>query len=198
MNNVRDASIKDVARLAGVSIATVSRCMNFPEKVSEKTRLKVQAAIYNTGYSPNTLAQSFRRGHTNIIMVVLPSVGDPFFSAVMRGIRVAARAKGYSVIFEDTQFNKMTDDDLGTMLVSNQIDGIILGDGVYVHPGLQHRHISSPVSYFLLDANTKSRKSVKKLKQRDLMLMKLEKKLMIGIFLKKEEKDKQKEWQTLQ
>lgn len=126
MNNVRDASIKDVARLAGVSIATVSRCMNFPEKVSDKTRLKVQAAIYNTGYSPNTLAQSFRRGHTNIIMVVLPSVGDPFFSAVMRGIRVAARAKGYSVIFEDTQFNKMTDDDLGTMLVSNQIDGIIL------------------------------------------------------------------------
>ena len=48
----------------------------------------------------------------------------------------------------------------------SQIDGIILGDGVYVHPGLQHRHISSPVSYFLLDANTKSPKSVKKLKQR--------------------------------
>ena len=126
VEDMPDVSIKEVAQLAGVSIATVSRCINNPEKVTEKTRLKVQDAIYKTGYSPNTLAQSFRRGRTNIIMVVLPSVGDPFFSAVMRGIRVAARAKGYSVIFEDTQFNELTDDELGAMLVSNQVDGIIL------------------------------------------------------------------------
>ena len=124
--NMRQGSIKDVARLAGVSIATVSRCMNYPEKVSEKTRRKVQQAVVTTGYSPNTLAQSFRRGRTNIVMVVLPSVGDPFFSAVMRGIRIAASAQGYSVIFEDTQFNEMTDDDLGTLLVSNQVDGFNL------------------------------------------------------------------------
>ena len=94
VTNMRHGSIKDVARLAGVSIATVSRCMNYPEKVSEKTRRKVQQAVVTTGYSPNTLAQSFRRGRTNIVMVVLPSVGDPFFSAVMRGIRIAASAQG--------------------------------------------------------------------------------------------------------
>ena len=121
-----NVSIKEVARLAGVSIATVSRCINKPDKVTEKTRLKVQDAIRQTGYSPNTLAQSFRRGRTNIVMVVLASVGDPFFSAVMRGIRVAARAKGYSVIIEDTQLNQMTADEIGAMLVSNQTDGIIL------------------------------------------------------------------------
>ena len=123
--NMRQGSIKDVARLAGVSIATVSRCMNYPEKVSEKTRRKVQQAVVTTGYSPNTLAQSFRRGRTNIVMVVLPRWG-PIFSAVMRGIRIAASAQGYSVIFEDTQFNEMTYDDLGTLLVSNQVDGLIL------------------------------------------------------------------------
>lgn len=122
----QDVSIKEVARLAGVSIATVSRCINKPEKVTAKTRIKVQDAIRQTGYSPNTLAQSFRRGRTNIVMVVLPSVGDPFFAAVMRGIRVAAKAKGYSVIIEDTQLNKLTADELGAMLVSNQTDGIIL------------------------------------------------------------------------
>ena len=72
------------------------------------------------------LAQSFRRGRTNIVMVVLPSVGDPFFSAVMRGIRIAASAQGYSVIFEDTQFNEMIYDNLGTLLVSNRVDGLIL------------------------------------------------------------------------
>ena len=78
-----DVSIKEVARIAGVSIATVSRCINNPEKVTEKTRLKVQKAILETGYSPNTLAQSFRRGRTNLVMVVLPSIGDPFFTLVI-------------------------------------------------------------------------------------------------------------------
>ena len=121
-----DVSIKEVARIAGVSIATVSRCINNPEKVTEKTRLKVQEAILNTGYSPNTLAQSFRRGRTNLVMVVLPSIGDPFFTAVMRGIRTAARAKGYSVVIDETQFNTMTEDEIGAMLVSKQTDGIIL------------------------------------------------------------------------
>ena len=121
-----DVSIKEVARLAGVSIATVSRSINNPEKVTEKTRLKVQEAIATTGYAPNTLAQSFRRGRTNLIMAVLPSVGDPFFSAVMRGIHTAARAKGYSVVIEETQLNTMTEDEIGAMLVSRQTDGILL------------------------------------------------------------------------
>lgn len=121
-----DVSIKGVAKLADVSIATVSRCINNPEKVSERTRLKVQDAIVQTGYSPNTLAQSFRRGRTNLVMVVLPSIGDPFFTAVMRGIRTAAKAKGYSVLIEETQFNSKTADEVGAMLVSRQTDGIIL------------------------------------------------------------------------
>ena len=121
-----DVSIKQVAKLAGVSIATVSRCINMPEKVTEKTRLKVQDAILQTGYSPNTLAQSFRRGRTNLVMVVLPSVGDPFFTAVMRGIRSAARTKGYSIVIQETQFNTMSADEIGAMLVSRQTDGIIL------------------------------------------------------------------------
>ena len=121
-----DISIKEVAELAGVSIATVSRCINYPEKVTERTRAKVQAAIAQTGYSPNTIAQSFSRGRTNLIMVVIPSVGDPFFSALMRGVKRAAQAKGYSVVIEETQSNTMTADEVSRMLVSNQTDGIVL------------------------------------------------------------------------
>ncbi len=120
------SSIKEVAELAGVSIATVSRCMNSPDKVSEKTRIKVQDAILKTGYTPNTLAQSFRRGRTNMVMVVLSSIGDPFFTEVMRGIRNAADAKGYSIIINETQFNTMTADEIAAMVVSRQTDGIIL------------------------------------------------------------------------
>lgn len=120
------ASIKDVARIAGVSIATVSRCINDPERVRESTRRRVHEAIAQTGYSPNTLAQSFRRGRTHIIMVVLPSVGDPFFTAVMRGIRSVASGEGYSLLINETQFNTMTEDEIGSMVVSRLADGIIL------------------------------------------------------------------------
>lgn len=122
-NNV---SIREVARLAGVSTATVSRAINNPEKVARKTCITVQKAILETGYSPNRLAQSFRRGRTNLVMVVLPTVGDPFFTEVMRGIRAVAKTEGYSVVIEETQLNTMTPDEIGAMLVSNQTDGIIL------------------------------------------------------------------------
>ena len=54
-------SIKEVAKLAGVSIATVSRSINTPEKVTEKTRAKVESAIRKTGYSPNTIARDRAR-----------------------------------------------------------------------------------------------------------------------------------------
>ena len=119
-------SIKDVARIAGVSIATVSRCINEPARVRPKTRERVQKAINETGYSPNTLAQSFRRGKTQVIMVVLPSVGDPFFTEVMAGIREVAIEEGYSLLINETQFNTMTADEIGSMVVSRQADGIAL------------------------------------------------------------------------
>lgn len=119
-------SIKDVARIAGVSIATVSRCINEPDRVRMNTRAKVQQAIEQTGYSPNTLAQSFRRGKTHVIMVVLPSVGDPFFTGVMKGIREVASGNGYSLLINETQFNTITADEIGSIVVSRQADGIIL------------------------------------------------------------------------
>ena len=119
-------SIKDVARLAGVSIATVSRAVNEPDRVRSETRQRVQDAIRQTGYSPNSLARNFRRGRTQVIMVVLPSVGDPFFTDVMRGVRAVAAREGYSLLINETQFNTLTADEIGAMVVSRQADGIIL------------------------------------------------------------------------
>ena len=119
-------SIKKVADIAGVSIATVSRCINDPSQVKERTRIKVEKAIRKTGYTPNTIAQSFRRGHTNIIMVVIPSVGDPFFTDVMQGIRSVISEHGYSIIINETNFNTMSAEEVGAIMVSRQADGFIL------------------------------------------------------------------------
>lgn len=119
-------SIKDVAKIAGVSIATVSRYLNSPEAVREKTRKKVQEAIRQTGYAPNTLARNFRRGKTSLVVVVLPSVGDPFFAGVMRGIWRVADEEGYSILIRETQFNTHEFDEYSDIVFSKQADGIVL------------------------------------------------------------------------
>lgn len=119
-------SITEVAKLAGVSIATVSRCINTPDRVREKTREKIQKAIKETGYSINTLARNFRRGKTNMIMVVLPTIGDPFLAEVMKGLSATAKDKGYSLIINESQFTSMSADEIGAMMVTRQVDGIIL------------------------------------------------------------------------
>ncbi len=119
-------SIKEVAKLAGVSIATVSRYINNPDQVKDATREKVQTAITQTGYAPNTLARNFRRGKSGIIFVVLPSVGDPFFEGVMHGIMQVAEELHYTIFIRETQFNTLTADDYSNMIFSKQADGIIL------------------------------------------------------------------------
>ena len=109
-----------------MSIATVSRCLNKPEKVTEQTRLKVQSAIDNTGYTPNSLAQRFRSGKTNQILVAVPSIGDPFFTKVMRGVRAAANALGYAIVIRETRQGMMSADEINATLESKQADGLVL------------------------------------------------------------------------
>jgi LacI family repressor for deo operon, udp, cdd, tsx, nupC, and nupG len=122
----KHASINEVALVAGVSTATVSRYINTPDQVAHKTQLKVESAIRKTGYTPNTLAQKLRRGRSHHILVAVPSVGDPFFSAVMRGVRKAARARGYTVFIRETSQEALTTDEMNAVLDSKQADGIVL------------------------------------------------------------------------
>ena len=119
-------SIKDVAELAGVSIATVSRYLSDPESIRQDNRRKVAAAIERVDYAPNALAQNFRRGRTGIIMVVLPSVGDPFFTEVMRGIARVAGERHYSILIRETEMNTLSLDEYSDIVLSKQADGIIL------------------------------------------------------------------------
>ncbi|WP_370981021.1 LacI family DNA-binding transcriptional regulator [Agaribacterium sp. ZY112] len=125
------ASIKDVARLAEVSTATVSRYINDPELVKKGTREKVQAAIKATGYSLNTLARNFRRGKSGIIFVVLPSIGDPFFSGVMSGLMKAAKQHKYSIVIREAKLDSLSAEQYNDMIISKQADGIILLASVY-------------------------------------------------------------------
>ena len=118
-------TIIEVARLAGVSTATVSRCLNDPDKVGKKTLARVRKVIEEINFSPNTLAQTFRRGKTNIILVVVHEVGNWLFSEILDGIRSVIGGR-YSVILMEARFGLVETNNFVDMLVAKQVEGVIL------------------------------------------------------------------------
>ena len=74
------ANIKDVARLAGVSVATVSRTLDGSPKVTDATRARVLEAVAACGYVTNALARNFRQRRTHTVLVLVPDIANPFFS----------------------------------------------------------------------------------------------------------------------
>ena len=91
-------TIKDVARQAGVSVATVSRVYSGRDPVSEHTRIRVWEVGTRLGYTPHGAAQSLITNRTNTIGVLLPDLYGEFFSEVIRGIDQTARRHGYHVL----------------------------------------------------------------------------------------------------
>lgn len=91
------ATIYDVARLAGVSPATVSRVFN-GTSVSEERAGLVRAAAIELAFTPNRTARTLRRRHSEIIALIIPDIENPFFTSLARGVEDAARAAGFSVV----------------------------------------------------------------------------------------------------
>lgn len=123
------ATIEDVARIAEVSIATVSRAIHNPEKVAKTTRLKVNQAIAVTGYTTNAMARSLRMGKSNMILVVAPDIGDPNFSNILVGLEAEARTRGYGLLISHTQNDPERELEYLKFLSSNQAAGLILFTG---------------------------------------------------------------------
>ena len=100
------ATIKDVAKKAGVSVATVSRVLNTPDAVRERTREQVLSAIDELQYSPNFLGRNLRMMETKRILVVLNTISNQFFSRVVRGIEERAQEEKYAVMICTTRGNQ--------------------------------------------------------------------------------------------
>jgi LacI family repressor for deo operon, udp, cdd, tsx, nupC, and nupG len=123
------ATIEDVAAIAGVSIATVSRAINEPAKVAEATRRRVNDAIARTGYTTNAMARSLRMRRANMILILAPDVGDPNFSNILVGLETEASKRGYGVLIGNTQHDPTRETDYLRFISSNQADGLILLTG---------------------------------------------------------------------
>lgn len=119
------ATIRDVAELAGVSVASVSRALQQPERVSPKTRAKVMAAVTETGYKPNLMAVKFRSGKTFNLVVLVPTVANVFFARVISGMQSAAAERGYSLLLGNTLGNSDLEANYAKMVQTSQADGLI-------------------------------------------------------------------------
>lgn len=118
-------TIKDVAKRAGVSVATVSRVLNGTETVREETRLRVEEAIEALQYSPNGLGRNLRRLETKKILVVLSTISNQFHSRVVRGIEDRAAEQDYNVLIGTTRDRLETLLRYFEMIQTRQVDGAI-------------------------------------------------------------------------
>ena len=119
-------TMRDVARLAGVSVATVSLVLNNKGTVSAELTRRVKEAMETLDYHPDQRARSLKTGRSNTIGMVIPDVTNPFFTEVMRGVEDEARLQGYSVILCNSNEDPAQERHLLGMLFSRRVDGVVL------------------------------------------------------------------------
>ena len=124
----RTPSVKDVARLAGVSTATVSRTLNKTDTVSKETRENVLQAAQEVGYRVNHSARNLRLQRTGAVAVLIPNLSNPFFSEILAGIESIMTRSGMNVLILDSK-GTSSQTDIANYLTSQRADGIICLDG---------------------------------------------------------------------
>ena len=118
-------SIKDVAREAGVSIATVSRVLNDIDVVSEDTKKKVLDAIKKLGYRPNIVARSLKTQRTKTVGILVPDISSGFYPEIVRGAEDVANIYDYNVILCNSDFDYDKEKDYLRVLKEKMVDGVI-------------------------------------------------------------------------
>ena len=119
-------SIRDVAKRAGVSTATVSHILNGTRGVADETRAKVLSAVHDLGYRPSAIARSLRTKSTGTLGIIVSDISNPFSTAVVRGIEDVARENSHNVILCNTDESEARADHYLKVLLSKRVDGLIL------------------------------------------------------------------------
>jgi LacI family transcriptional regulator len=134
------ASIKDVAKIAGVSTATVSHTINNTRFVSENIRKKVIAAMDQLGYHPNLVARSLRRQKSKTIGLMIPDISNFVYTRVAEGVEVKLRENGYHVILSNSHDKVSVETEMIKVYNSLLMDGLIMipavGEHSYLHKAL--------------------------------------------------------------
>ena len=118
-------SIKDVAKEAGVSIATVSRVLNDIDVVNEDTKKKVLDAIKKLGYRPNIVARSLKTQKTSTIGILIPDIASQFYPDIVRGAEDVTNIYDYNIILCNSDFDVEKEKEYLRVLKEKMVDGVI-------------------------------------------------------------------------
>lgn len=130
-------TIKDVAALAGVSFATVSRVLDDHPDISQETKEKVRAACAQLGYVPNSAARGLTGQSTHTIGVVVPDVSNPYFSDMATAIEQAAAEQGYRMLLSNSMRDTRQELQAIEGFLCRRIDGILISP---LSPDTQAEH----------------------------------------------------------
>ncbi|WP_368913262.1 ribose operon transcriptional repressor RbsR [Mixta calida] len=120
------ATMKDVARLAGVSTSTVSHVINNNRFVSEAIREKIEAAIRELNYAPSALARSLKINQTHTIGMLLTASSNPFYAEVVRGVENSCYERGYSLVLCNTEGDEDRMNRSLETLLQKRVDGLLI------------------------------------------------------------------------
>lgn len=137
------ATLIDVAKLAGVSVTTISRMLNNRVKVSDKTRNKIMAAMKELDYQPDEIAQSLTKKKSNFIGLIVPSAKNFFFSQVIEYTEYYAVKRGYKLLLCISNHETAKEVEYFGMLKANKVAGIIIASRT--QNLLEYLNIDSPV-----------------------------------------------------
>lgn len=127
MSDTRTApALTDVARAAGVSTATVSRCLNAPDRVVERTRIKVMDAVQALGYTPNFGARAMAAKRTFTIGAIIPTMDNAIFARGIQAFQEELHARGYTLLVSSSAYDPQTEEDQVRALVGRGADGLLL------------------------------------------------------------------------
>jgi len=119
-------TLHDVAVKAGVSTATVSRCLNFPERVTVGTREKVAKAVETLGYSPNFGAKAMAARRTNTIGAIIPTMENAIFARGLQAFQEELRSHGYTLLVGSTSYRPEIEEEQIRTLVGRGADALLL------------------------------------------------------------------------
>src|SRR5271157_5151631 len=119
-------TVHDVAKRARVAPITVSRVINNSGYISDATRERVETAIQEIGYVPNTLARGLRSKRTNTLGLIVTDITNPYFTLMARGVEDVAGDSNYMVIYCNTDESETKEEKYANILAQRQVDGVLL------------------------------------------------------------------------
>lgn len=123
-------TISDVARLAGVSTATVSHTINNTRYVSSETKEKVYRAVAELGYTPDASARSFRTGKKKTVGFIVPDISNKFFATMIESVETYLSAHGYHLIIANTKEDPAREETNIRLLTAGLVDGLLVASTI--------------------------------------------------------------------